>query len=329
MGIITKRIPLWIKEPICVFLNQLGKVPLSIAFWHSACDYADTKKLSTKKRVQIYHARQRCVYNHIRKKYGYLVDESVCDPGEPIPNCPIWVFWWQGFGNAPELVRICYASLKKNCGKHPVIALDQYNYMQYVDLPSYITEKVKNGVISLTHFSDILRLNLLATHGGFWCDATIYCTKPLNDDWLSTPIVTCRSPGNSFENVSDWNWTGYALGGYRGNPLFTISCDILNEYWKEQLHLVDYFLIDYIIKLVFYSNSSINQWINQIPSNNTKQTYLQDHFGEIATEEMKDLIAQGDTWLYKTSWKTEYPKTVDDQETVYGYFLRINQELVQ
>ena len=39
-----------------------------------------------------------------------------------------------------------------------------------------IVEKWKRGIIGPAHFSDLIRLELLVRYGGYWIDATVYCT---------------------------------------------------------------------------------------------------------------------------------------------------------
>lgn len=58
-----------------------------------------------------------------------------------------------------------------------IVTLD--NYKDFIDLPSYIEEKFKKGIISYTQLSDILRFTLLATHGGIWIDSTYLTLSPL------------------------------------------------------------------------------------------------------------------------------------------------------
>ena len=44
--------------------------------------------------------------------------------------------------------------------------------------------------ISQNHYADLLRITLLSQFGGVWADATVYCSRPL-DDWL--PILGNQS----------------------------------------------------------------------------------------------------------------------------------------
>jgi hypothetical protein len=46
------------------------------------------------------------------------------------------------------------------------------------------------GKMTVTHFSDILRFNLLKNNGGLWLDATIFVNKPIPEKYF-TPIFTC------------------------------------------------------------------------------------------------------------------------------------------
>lgn len=326
MGKLTNWIPLWIKEPLCILLKESKTHPFSIACSHAVCDYANIRNLPETKRRQIYRTFHQRVSDYLSTRYGHLVDAGAADMGTPVPNAPIWVFWWQGLNNAPELVKICVASLQRNRGNHPVIIVDQWNYSHYVRLPEYIPNKLREGVISLTHFSDILRVNLLAAHGGLWCDATIYCTRQIPEEVFSTPFFTCRNPGGNYENISNWNWTGYLMGSWTGNVFFKTASAVFNAYWENENQLLDYFLIDYVLNLVLEGNQAVHSMIYSVPPNNVNQTYLQEHFSAPLTPEHLTQLEQGDTWLFKTSWKTTYPRNVLGKETLYGYWLRTNRE---
>lgn len=86
----------------------------------------------------------------------------------------IWVFWWQGELAMPPVIKECYKSILRNCNGRTVVLLDQNNFKDYITLPDYILRKFYEGVISKTHFSDILRVGLLKEYGGMWIDAAIF-----------------------------------------------------------------------------------------------------------------------------------------------------------
>ncbi len=57
-------------------------------------------------------------------KYEYLLDKN-----ETIPeDSPIWIMWYQGIKNAPELIKFCVQSVIINRGKHPVYIIDKNNF---------------------------------------------------------------------------------------------------------------------------------------------------------------------------------------------------------
>ena len=47
-------------------------------------------------------------------------------------TAPIWVCWWQGEEQMPELVKQCYKLLKRYSGRHPVKLLTKDNYQKYI-----------------------------------------------------------------------------------------------------------------------------------------------------------------------------------------------------
>ena len=73
----------------------------------------------------------------------------------------------------PDIVKACYNAMHRFSDGHPVILITEKNYKDYVNIPDYIIRKQQSGEIDLTHFSDILRMMLLAQHGGIWMDSTL------------------------------------------------------------------------------------------------------------------------------------------------------------
>ena len=79
-------------------------------------------------------------FENIVNKYKYLLkNEKIIKE-----NCPIWTMWYQG--------------IIENRAKHSVIIITKYNIDKYIKLPYYIMEKFNNNVITVTHFSDIVRM---------------------------------------------------------------------------------------------------------------------------------------------------------------------------
>ncbi|NET79228.1 capsular polysaccharide synthesis protein [Okeania sp. SIO1F9] len=92
----------------------------------------------------------------------------------------IWFLWYQGFSQAPLVVRKCYESWKKYNPDWEVIFLDENNIKDYITL-SLPEEKLCQ--LPKTKQSNLVRLELLSKYGGVWADATSLCRVPL-DKWL-------------------------------------------------------------------------------------------------------------------------------------------------
>ena len=155
----------------------------------------------------------------------------------------IWVFWWQGYEAAPVLVKKCIESVRKNAGTHTVILLTKDNWQTYADIPEYIIKKVSEGNISLTHFSDILRMALLAEHGGLWLDATIFVSRTIPDYCFTLPYFSIHYK-NSSSKIARGRWTGFCQGARKNSIIHSFCRDIFFEYWKKYARLADYFFID-------------------------------------------------------------------------------------
>ena len=124
---------------------------------------------------RVVQKKHEFVLSYLREAYSYRIDQY--KEIKSIVNIPdhhyIWVMWWQGEQAAPELVRMCIDSIRRNANGAEVVVITKDNYRDYVDIPDYIIEKHRAGVISFAHLADITRMFLLAGYGGLWLDSTI------------------------------------------------------------------------------------------------------------------------------------------------------------
>ena len=158
---------------------------------------------------------------YVRKHYSYVAQKhlELTPANEPVKDdCPIFVCWLQGEEAMPPVVKACYASIKHFAQNHPVVLITSENLSQWVAIPDHILRKVGEGKITLTHFSDIIRANLIAKYNAIWLDATIYLTAPLN--WPATPYHTLKWLSKTGYPIS---FSGYSpvCKGQPGCPLHT------------------------------------------------------------------------------------------------------------
>lgn len=84
----------------------------------------------------------------------------------------IWTYW--NADELPELIQACVASWKRHLPEFKVIVLTPSNLKHYTSLEprklSWCDRPARE--------SDMIRLDILARHGGVWSDASIYITQP-------------------------------------------------------------------------------------------------------------------------------------------------------
>ena len=234
----------------------------------------------------------------------------------------IWVCWWQGLEQAPPIVRTCIESIKKNAGKHKVIVLTDDNYRQYVQLPNWVEEKRKQGIITRTNYSDLLRLSLLAEHGGMWLDATFFCTESATlDSYFKESIWSIKRPDYGHASVACGYFAGYSLACNEASRFAFITIrDFFLNYWKYNDTMVDYLMVDYMIVLAQKYDSRIAELFETIKSNNPECDELVKVLNQpFDSEKWNDLKRK--TSLFKLSWKQKYAEEKEGKPTFYKYLV--------
>lgn len=261
--------------------------------------------------------KHKAILGYLKTRYAGLIEEyrHRTQPGGRLScDCPIWICWFQGKSGMPSLVKGCFDSVKRHAAKHPVVLITMENYQKYVSIPTNIIRKLHCGEISLTHFSDIIRNNLLADHGGIWLDATILLTGELKD--LNLPFLTIKLdvPENHYF-VSKSRWTGFCMGGVKGNLLNSFVRDMFNIYHQKESYLIDYLLIDYIIATGYNEIPEIKRLIDKVPYSNPGLYYIQQNWTKPVNEhDFADVCKT--TSIFKLSYKIPVP---ENKNTLYYY----------
>ena len=148
-------------------------------------------------------------YAHVIQKYKNLPENNSQESSNVI-----WSLWWQGEENAPETVKACFASVRRNCGSnHELKVITKENFREYLDVPEHVIKKLESGMITITHLSDILRMGLLYKYGGLWLDATILVTKKIPEEIFESKYFTVKAGLDpKCYGVSLRRWTGFFAG---------------------------------------------------------------------------------------------------------------------
>ena len=235
----------------------------------------------------------------------------------------IWSMWWQGEESADPLFRMCIESARLHTHQ-PVITLDKENYSRYIDIPAYILQKFADGKIMIQHICDLMVVSIMAAEGGFFTGATVWWSQDPPEGVLDAPFYTCRAVSERRESMSRSRWVGYVMGGNKEFPLFSFARDCLLEYWEKCDHAVDYLMLDYVFELAYRNIPCVREGIDALPQNNNMlRNELIYHLGDPYDAETFRRYTEGDTFLYKLSWKfgRKDPVTLDEQETNYGHML--------
>ena len=234
-------------------------------------------------------------------------------------TCPIWICWWQGEANMPDIVKVCYASAKHHAGQHPVILITEQNYQEYATMPDYILQKVKNHEISLTHFSDMLRINLLKEHGGIWADSTLLFTRDvdsiMNPD---TDFYTCHHTAKN-TNVANGKWTVFFIACGKDNILPAFLLDMFYSYWKNHQQIVTYLFFDYLVSIAYENIPAITEIVDTslCKESATCPNASNMPFNEKSMEEFS-----ANYGFHKLTYKKQFNMlTPEGKETIYAHLL--------
>ncbi|EAJ4942595.1 capsular polysaccharide synthesis protein [Campylobacter jejuni] len=196
----------------------------------------------------------------------------------------IWQFWYQGKNQTSPMIQQCFNSVQSQMkDDYTIIILDKDNIKDYLDFPPFVIEKLENnffGEKTITFFSDLLRVCLLATYGGIWCDASIFLSSKIPSELCDKDFFTFERSKikPSKEKLKKFIKSGYFSYGYfnwnddfkvkmlssfmiakTNNTFIQTLKDILMNYWKnEQSSENHYYFILHIIFELLKEHGFVN-----------------------------------------------------------------------
>ncbi len=253
----------------------------------------------------------------------------------PIYQCadnkiPVWVCWWQGKSDMPDLVRNCIHSIESNiprdiCELH-LITMD--NVSDYVTFPQWIIDKYEKGIITLAMLSDILRMGLLYRYGGMWIDATYYLACPIDSSIFKSGFYTQRMESGLWKaDVVQGRWAGNLIYGHKGNVLFQFALNSFYLYWFTQDKLIDYYLIDYVVDAAYTNIEEVREQIDSCPCSQPDVMELYKLLDTPFDEGIYSELIR-DTQFFKLNHRLNPKKeTITGRETFYGHICGKNKKI--
>ena len=180
---------------------------------------------------------------------NYLPAVSRVAQQQAITESPetIWQFWDNPRGKTtPDIVKASLGSVHRFKGDFEHRVLNSKTMADYSDLPGYVLDKFNSGQIDHTHFSDLLRLNLLKNHGGIWLDATAYMTDAvpphiLDEDFFV--FLTGKLTHYPYSFIQSC-FIRAKKGAFLCDAWHAMGVD----YWKTETKKLEYFQIHLMFK---------------------------------------------------------------------------------
>lgn len=259
-------------------------------------------------------------YEMLKKKYGYLVNQTdwTAKSTSSIPK-KIWICWFQGEENSPDIVKMCIASIRKTFSEYDVTVITDDNVDLFVEFPEYILAKYQNGCITKTHYSDLIRIELLEQYGGIWIDATVLCeSRSLVDKMfeLDVDLFVFKDLFTLDKYVAVSSWFMCAK---KHTPFLKTAKNMLIEYWKNENHLCNYFLLHLFICIV--AELKPEEW-KKIPAYSCQPPHiLQNELFDVYDERRFNQLMEMSS-IHKLSYKFAEEK-FEQEDTVYQHLKQL------
>ena len=150
----------------------------------------------------------------------------------------IFTLWLQGEEQAPDIVKSCFASIRRHCTQ-PLVILDGKTVFDWITLPEAIVEKYRAGKIKPAHFADICRVELLHTYGGYWLDSTCYVSGPI-PAWITEHDFFVFMAGEKVHGNYSFIQNCF-IRARKGSYLLEAWRAMILDYWLHEDRRVDYF----------------------------------------------------------------------------------------
>lgn len=272
--------------------------------------------------------KNEAILRYLKRNFSDILEkyQDKEETGMPVStsNAPIWVFWWQGQENMPEVIRMCHESRIRNCCAHPIILLTEKNIKEYVDFPEFVWSQFENKKLRIQHLADMIRVQLIRKHGGLWLDASIYCMNELDESIFHLPLYSLKGEMNE-RYVSNNQWTTFVIGGMKNNVLCSFLDDFFIEYCRTGKRFIDYFMFDCAIALAYENIRQVKIEIDKLPREKGDYYWLNKNLDKVVSNQMLKDCKQYSSTFQKIAWNRVMGGK-DETQTLYGYLLKKSDE---
>ena len=163
-----------------------------------------------------------------------------------------------------------------------------------------------SGVISKTHMSDLLRLELLIRYGGTWLDSTVFCTSSNVPSYMTDCdlfLFQDLKPGldGHCQRISNW-----MISACTNHPMLRLTRALLYEYWRKNNEVEDYFIFHDFFEMAI--DAYPEEWSKVVPCSNAAPHILLLRLFEPYSDEVWEAV-KAMTPFHKLTYKFEAEKT--------------------
>ncbi|MCE2196181.1 capsular polysaccharide synthesis protein [Streptococcus thermophilus] len=258
-------------------------------------------------------------YQKLYRQYRAIIENGVAENLVSTKSNIVWTCWFQGEQSAPDLVRACINSIRKNMPNHRVIIITNENIRDYTDFPEYIWNKFESGNISFAHFSDLLRVELLCNHGGIWMDSTILCTQQVDFEQFieGRPLFLFKQLDLIRKDEQEIISSSWLISSDSNNKILLLTRLLLWEYWKENNYLIDYFTFH--LFLTMSARRYVKEW-SEIPLYNNHTPHVMFFELEKQFDEKRWKILSSQSPFHKLNHHLDYNNLSD--QSLYHHILK-------
>ncbi|MDR1606746.1 MAG: capsular polysaccharide synthesis protein [Streptococcaceae bacterium] len=241
------------------------------------------------------------------------------NPTQPNPTQPsiqsipkiIWNMWWQGEDEAPDMVKMCWRSMRKQANDFELRIITRENYQTYLEVPEEIIQNLESGKLTFAGFSDYIRISLLVKYGGLWLDSTTYLSGKIPEDMLHKSFISRKIAPTYVDYPDHIHFPGHLKFDlwFLGAPPETIFMRFIQEamtlYLMQNNRLISYFYFGFFIELAYQENvGAFKDILDDVKANNQ---YARGELLKILNHPM-NLVEIGKVvneanWLHKLTYK--------------------------
>ncbi len=243
----------------------------------------------------------------------------------PVPKI-IWMYWAQGWDNAPDLVKRCLQNWQLQNKNWKFNLLDDTNISDFSD----VALRYQGINLPVQAFSDVLRINLLAQYGGVWADATTWCVRPL-DQWIEKMVdqldFFAYSKPAASRPISSW----FLIAPLHSKIAETYR-DAVDQFWLDTPTAddtsivlssdpcsINYFWFHHLFDKLLQNDADFAKTWEAMPQLSADGPHLLQHAGLLSepTDEAIFSIRNRLTNIYKLTHRIEIPRNIE--ETLLNY----------